>query len=601
MTNPRLRTCRMYTVRLIKLLERLPQEILESVLRILPQKFYTRWLLSLPSTSILRKMGDFILGPNIYLLHTRKIHDDQESLVPFDKQALNTLRGAVACEAFIKNYNFPQQRVTLIANRSNKGLETLLETYKERLKQLKEVEVHLDGLDLTIDFMHALEVFRHNLTILSLDHVKFRCHDYIKAHGWNRFTNLATFVCNDYPLDLVSPKPLYLNTPASNESEQESGDTGQLLFPSHLIELSITYSQIKRFESPPKLQVLKLSTYTGGPFNLKMLPPTLTTLDLNIASHYKGNWSALLKLLPPTLRILRLSEFEGESFQLELLPHTLTTLALTVNTLCEITGTLPELLESVSLSGGLNLLERISSQGWPPRLRHLELDRHPYFSLFCVHDVLQCLRTLHILRCGIEGNPFPSFSCLVELEVYVLKILSELIEFPSTLQKLSLCEDNLTSLEVFDFPVLLETLDLSYNEIVDLDTFPAWERLVNLIELDLSYNRVHLGLWMPPSNLETLELDDNEIESLEGCSLFLPGNENLKLRYLGLACSPFVYTPSFKPTPPMLKRINLVGTFIPEDSPRLAEVKHLCQLYDPQVRFTDYYEESRFLMGYPIG
>lgn len=444
----------MYTVRLIHLLQRLPPYPLELVLASLPQKYFTRWLLHLPNSSTLRRVAEYIFTNNMLMLLNPHGYLD----FPWNARSVNALRGPAACEKFIRNIGIRPRRVT-VAVRNFSDLDSLLEVYSWWFRSLDEVVLFIH-CDLTDAICHKLEVFRSNLVEIRLEYLNYYCSEYFRAHGWTRFPKLKSLTSDVH--STLDEELVYLS--------------GRFIKPgNHGIDLWWDYSEV----------------------HLLVLPPHLTELCVH------GCNSPMV--CPPSVKTLRLTKNTIPTLELDKLPLSLTTLVFCENHTTRISGcAFPELLETLHLFEPIDPTDliRISSHGWPPGLRHLTISLRMRQCFDCIFNLPQCLETLKIDGFKVFGSPFDSLPRLVKLTIEYLRVLWEDIRFPPTLQHLSITNCKLTALDMFEFPTLIKTLDLRFNEIVDLDTYSGWHRLVNLVELDSSSNWCELSPWHPPPSIK---------------------------------------------------------------------------------------------------
>ncbi|KAK6464203.1 hypothetical protein DFJ63DRAFT_311504 [Scheffersomyces coipomensis] len=101
--------------------------------------------------------------------------------------------------------------------------------------------------------------------------------------------------------------------------------------------------------------------------------------------------------------------------------------------------------------------------------------------------------------------------------------LNYIIKLPSKLRDLALSR-SVISLSQFIFPRSLTNIDLTDNKLVSLSDYDnimldkSWQQLTNLKELILGRNKLSsdaLKNWLPPINLQVLELNSNQIDNLD--------------------------------------------------------------------------------------
>lgn len=468
-------------------LGRLPHDVLEPILRQLPQEYFTEWLLLLPVTHPVRQVVVALFFAREVRLVLSPLRKNQH---PWDQPAVNIIRGPVDCDDFLKsNPDIRPQRVTLATLGDFGVLQTLVEAHRDWFVQCGEIDLVLESCELTDADMQMLEVFRHSLVKLYHGVVTHSCLSYLEAYGWTKFTRLEAMVNLRHGIGSWTA----VRFPELMRSLDVSWDTidaASLTLPSHLRELYLNGCDSPTLVCPPNLETLMFTRNKIATLDLGLLSPTLTTLQLS------------------RNEIVRI---EGSAF-----PRLLETLILSENRLHPAD------------------LARLLSHGWPPRLRMLRLDYLFLDSLACVYNLPEGLEVL-----SVRGNNLRQFDLdmprgLVELDMSSVVCQSwPLVRFPPGLRRLTMSECKLTSLGTFELPESLESLILAENHIASLDSYPHWLGLVNLTELDLGGNSVSLGLWMPPRSLQTLNLALNQVDSFE-CALFQPGNSHLGLVHVDL-------------------------------------------------------------------
>ncbi|KAK6465708.1 hypothetical protein DFJ63DRAFT_338280 [Scheffersomyces coipomensis] len=169
----------------------------------------------------------------------------------------------------------------------------------------------------------------------------------------------------------------------------------------------------------------------------------------------------------------------------------------------------PAGLESLTLKN--NQISKFSSIGeLPENLKYLEIGSEPTSfraipiqvenigQYECYYNFPKSLTTLKLE--GIEFYKYPN--CY--------------IEFPPNLKRLEMTRC-LKSINHCNFPPSLIYLELSHNEIDELISFKNWQQLINLKTLKLSntyLTRNSVLDWLPPKNINYLDLSSTKINSL---------------------------------------------------------------------------------------
>lgn len=549
MSSIRRRHCRAATVRLLDLLHRFPPDVLERICKSLPQKFFSGCFLQLPKSSVLRRVADMLFRDLYFVLLPRAQH--WQDITLWEQQGINILRGPVACDNFLGSLTEVHPHRVILAVRGDfRLLEGLLDAHCQWFKQRDEVEVMMSDCDLTDANLQVLEVFSHNLVKVSLERIDFHCLRYFTNYGWTRFPKLASWInIRGFKGKWASITPHHtaLKSSSSNaklQLEWNCTDIGLLAFPASLTELHAEFCNSPTLVRVPGLRVLLFTCNSIDTLDLDKLSPTLTKLDLSRNVIFRINGCSL--------------------------PMLIETLDLSHNPLDPID------------------LGRISFHGWPPGLRVLRLDHVPLESLSCVYNTPRCLEVLTIGESTVQSLDLSLLPCLLELRIYSTLIPWESVAFPASVERLVINLCKVTSLECFKFPTQLMKLDLSENCISNLNTYPDWHSLVNLTELELRDNEIALGRWMPPPNLQVLDLTRNEIDAFE-CDLLKAGNQFIKLRHLDLTCTNLTDL-SAVTFPRLLVSLVLDQNHV-ISLPSLANVRHLSLregwkkefLFEPQV------------------
>ncbi|KAK6464208.1 hypothetical protein DFJ63DRAFT_311509 [Scheffersomyces coipomensis] len=200
----------------------------------------------------------------------------------------------------------------------------------------------------------------------------------------------------------------------------------------------------------------------------------------------------------------------------------------------------PPNLKSIHLEGVASYNTSIIFTNWPNTLKSLTLKNNSFNN----HDVSNlpgCLEYLElendsywrkctfILQSDESGHhTFPE--SLIHMKLSKVEFPEEpntILDFPKNLKRLELLKSSLR-LEDCIFPESLEYLDLIGNKIDNIISYnnPSlntdWQHLIHLRHLSLENNSLtqsSLMDWLPPRNLNYLDLQDNNIHDLN-ISLF---------------------------------------------------------------------------------
>lgn len=542
MTN--FRKCRLRTVHILDLVGKLTPDVLEYIFGLLPQEFFTRWLLQLPKNNVLRQAADSIMEKQLYfILLSRKDNKDEpfwSAKDPWTKFGLDTFRGLDASNHFLRvTKEVRPRRVILAALEDFELLRKFLVDHRTWIASLDHVEVILRSFPLTEATFSTLETLSHNLVSLRLERVwTWGRLEYIRLHGLTRFPKLTK---------------AYLDC-ATNSSEALDPEGWEFHYGHTLSEKDV----VRQPAFPPRLTELHLL----GCGLLIMCPPTF--------------------LSPPNLQRLEMDYSSYPTLDLKELPPMLTTLRLFCMRFGRLKGcTLPELLETINIIDDdwpfetdlLADFARISTHGWPSGLKRLRVPIDLFASLYNVPPAIETLTIRQQFHTDTRLNSIilSSYPNLVELNILKM-LLPERVEFPPTLERLSMTDCEITSLKWFEFPTGLRKIDFSRTKLPDINTYPYWHRLVSLVELDLTCTYVRIGLWIPPPNLEILKLRLTKIDPLR---FFLLDSvcQHLKLRILDLKQN--YLTDILGMIVPQLLEILILDNNPIEHIPLLVNVKHL--------------------------
>lgn len=302
-----------------------------------------------------------------------------------------------------------------------------------------------------------------------------------------------------------------------------------------LDQLVILGHQIRdwsRVVFPLSVTVLDISWNPNTDISTMTFPPHIRDLFLN-RSGIDDNLLMSMKF-PKSLKTLQLTHNKLKKLSVSHLPPSLETLDLSSNTISNIVGSWPPYLKTILLHGNaLNDKSFDSMASWPQNLQRLRLDVNQIHFLSSLKSLPADLHYLdlsqnHFTRLEVANSaPYPYFVFPRNLKTLFLTgndrfkytNLVNRIEFPSTLTKLNMDGCNISSLEHFKFPENLTSLSISGNRIDNICTYNGngvdWTQLNHLLKLELVYNRIKtLQEWVPPKNLQSLNLSENNLTEL---------------------------------------------------------------------------------------
>ena len=268
---------------------------------------------------------------------------------------------------------------------------------------------------------------------------------------------------------------------------------------------------------PPRLRHLDVLWNDEVRINSMVLPPSVTDLYWN-----QSGVRAVPRRLAPHLATLMLTYNDISAVEVAHLPPTLETLDLLYNCVAHFgAGRWPPMLKSLLLSHNLinnDALAELARCEMPATLKILKLDDNPFTTLeHPLPDTLEYLDVSHT-RLHTLG---PSFEFPALLESLDLSSSEHLVfarvRFPARLRHLNLDGCRLDSLHYFEWPSSLWRLLLCGNRLRDLTLCADWARLTALKHLELYFNQIaSLQGWQPPPNLAHLDLSKNELTLLAG-------------------------------------------------------------------------------------
>lgn len=269
---------------------------------------------------------------------------------------------------------------------------------------------------------------------------------------------------------------------------------------------------------PPRLRHLDVLWNDEVRIESMELPPSLTDLYWN-----QAGIRAVPTRLPPHLTTLMLTYNDIAAVEVAHLPQTLETLDLLYNCVAHFgAGRWPPTLKSLLLSHNLitnDALAELARCEMPVTLKNLKLDDNPFTTLdhLQLPDAIEYLDLSHT-RLHTLGSAFEFPALLESLDLSNNEHLAfTRVRFPARLRHLNLDGCKLDSLHYFEWPASLWRLLLCGNHLRHLTLCADWARLTALKHLELYFNHIaSLQGWQPPPNLAYLDLSKNELTLLSG-------------------------------------------------------------------------------------
>lgn len=283
---------------------------------------------------------------------------------------------------------------------------------------------------------------------------------------------------------------------------------------------------------PSSVTLLDISWNPHTQIGSMVFPENLRDLFLNMS----GIDDTLLEKLsfPSSLRTIQFTHNDLKHFNASSLPKHLETLDVSSNTITEITGQWPPYLKTILLHGN-NLHDSSfdAMDSWPQNLQTLRLDANRLFNLGSLKELPSDLHYLDLsqnLFTKFEfetPSKYPFFAFPRNLRTLFLTGNDRFqysdngirIQFPATLTKLNIDGCNINSLHHFQFPSSLKSLSVSGNRLKDISSYNGdgtnWTQLKSLSSLEFVFNQIEdLRGWMPPKNLQLLNLSENNLKML---------------------------------------------------------------------------------------
>ncbi|KAK3596207.1 hypothetical protein CHS0354_016150 [Potamilus streckersoni] len=223
------------------------------------------------------------------------------------------------------------------------------------------------------------------------------------------------------------------------------------------------------------------------------------------------------KVLPPGLRILDLSYNNIAAVPFlnfaENVSSSLTQLLLSHNQI--------NIIQNFSFSK-LHSLETLDLSF--NSLSEMDIDRNTFANISALQELVLDHNPLRIIRrIAFTDFKLPSLRNLSLSHCELIKLENAVIGF-KTLNVLNLSWNHLNSTSIQDLPIIVtadfNTLDLSHNEITELDifNFPSVYGLKNLILDHNPVTRLNL-IYVTMYQIQTLSFRDNNIQTLDNTSL----------------------------------------------------------------------------------
>lgn len=291
-----------------------------------------------------------------------------------------------------------------------------------------------------------------------------------------------------------------------------------------VLEVSVNgLESLKNVKFPGKLKVLRLAYNRITTIDFA-LPPKLE--ELNLSSNLLSNVNGVN--LPPTMKKLLLSNNQFEEFPDEFFSGTqLESLLLDSNSISDLDdlGNLPDSLTHLVLDGNEINYANISNI-LKPNLKILSMNATGMMSLEDIEfpESLEKLSLVHNFISQISNVKFGDNLKVLDLSSNILTSLhfiDDNVVIPDNLQTLNLEANAFKSLYDFDLPSNLKELnagglDLDILEGEDIENFPK-----SLEVIKLYYMMVRRG--------ETIEVDLKEFEKLKSFSFTSPDIKEIKI------------------------------------------------------------------------
>lgn len=317
---------------------------------------------------------------------------------------------------------------------------------------------------------------------------------------------------------------------------------------------TIAWSQIN---FPLSLKTLNIVGFPKTNFAGFRFPESIETLIMVAEGGQRFCLKFPMDILPLNLKSLKLVDFGIVNFYIGKLSQSLILIDVTHNYIEDFgmrIGFLtsiswPPLLERIGLTySNINnqTIKQLDLIGWSDGLRLLDLTGNRFSSLSFVNCLPQSLSDLNLSRCCLNFEFF-----------------SDPLKFPNSLTKLSMQKCHIKSLNLLEFPPLVEEIYLDFNEIKDLNgSFIRWTHLSRLKIISLASNQISTILtWSPPNSLQVLNLHNNLITEVCATILFNQG-QNTKysnLRSIDLGQNKIAYIDKHASVPRNVNKLNFAS------------------------------------------
>lgn len=492
-----------------KLFEKLHWNLVCEVLKYLPSEIISETLLLVPLLRPLIIEQYYSKEVHLILSPTPRPHfctnDTQK------KELIDITSYGEIEDFLIDNPDINPTLVQVITSKDFRSLELLLKKFHDRLRRFPNLSIHVDSYDMSIEDVQLIMSFP-NLHKFQTGRVNLRNFSNTISECFSKTKNLKELVFLAHELS----------------------DWTGIEFPPNLMNLDVSWNSLTDVKS-------------------MKLPTSLENLFWNQAGLRNGIFESFS--FPPGLKTLMVTYNDLNWINVSQLPTTLETVDLSNNNLMNFDAdqndpAWPPNLRSILLHNNCiddNALKELNAIKWPPLLENLRLDENKFTSLQCLSNLPEYLKYLDISDTQIKtfevehkDDDYPYFvfpdllnllnvqNCRAlrygDLESMTSVPPARRIRFPDNLETLNLSECNFDQLGYFIFPRQVKRLSLTGNLILDLATYNflmdgkeiiSWTHLKCLKDLELFYNDIsHLQGWIPPPNLEKLDLRRNKFDIL---------------------------------------------------------------------------------------